>query len=611
MFPRPKSTVPTAGKRSGFAKTIFPLLRPGVERLLRIRKLSNLFEQVRGKTESPGEFAETILEILGIRYEIPEKDIGPLREIKGPLILVANLPLGGAEALVMVRILSLIRPDFKLVANNLLGQITELENSLLVVDQAGTEFARNEKDRLKLVRYLKAGGLVGVFPAGDNPLYNPASAKFKDPEWDQNLARIILIAGATVVPVYFHGENSLLVQLAGLIHPKLQQRLRIRDITKRRSRELKLKIGKRIAPGRIRHFDSPESLIQYLRAKTFMLSTGFVESGVDFRLVRSRRKGFEASIAKKPLQGKLLEQVLPMLEGNRVLASQDKFVVFRFYKSEAPDLMREIGRQREIAFRAVGEGSGSPIDIDRFDDDYLQLVLWDKEEARIAGGYRIGKIDKLLESRGRHGIYTHSLFRIRPKLWKEIGKALEMGRSYIVGEYQRNILPLMLLWMAIGEYVCRNPEYKILIGPVSITAEMNPFSRQLLVAFLEENEMHSELENLVKPLHKFRKEPEITRDYLNTIAVRDLADVQDMISGIEDSEHGVPILLKHYLKLGGKLLAFNIDPDFSDVLDGLIMVDLTQTEERILKKYMGGKGMESFLSRHRMTLKSQDLSPET
>lgn len=268
-----------------------------------------------------------------------------------------------------------------------------------------------------------------------------------------------------------------------------------------------------------------------------------------------------------------------------------------FHQNEAPTLMKEIGRQREISFREVGEGSGKPFDIDRFDEDYIQLVLWDKENNKVAGGYRIGKIDELLEEKGRHGIYSHSLFRIRPKLWKEIGTALEMGRSYIVTEYQKSFLPLMLLWKAIGEYVMRNPQYKILIGPVSITAALGDVSKNLLVSFLEENEMENNLENFVKPRNKFRKEPQIVRNYYNTIAINDLSDIQDMISGIEESEHGVPILLKHYLKLGGKLLAFNIDPDFSDVLDGLIMVDLTKTPERILKKYMGEEGMKEFLSK--------------
>lgn len=582
---------------SGYAQTIFPMVREGMEPLLPIKKLNDLYEQVRGTTKTPDEFAETILDKLGVEYLIPGDDLLPLREIKGPMVLVANLPLGGVEALMMIRILSKIRPDFKMVANNLLGQIPELDGSLIVVDQEEAHNATSEKDRLELVRYLKEGGLVGVFPAGDTPHYNPQAEQFKDPEWDENLARIIQITGATVVPVYFHGENSLLVQLAGVIHPVLKQKLRIRDITKKKSREIKFKIGKKIAPGRLRHFDSPANLIQYLRAKTFLLSTNFLDSGVDFQLVRSSTTNDLAPIAEPPKQEKLLNEVKPFLEGKRVLTEEKNFAVFMFHQNEAPTLMKEIGRQREISFREVGEGSGKPFDIDRFDEDYIQLVLWDKENNKVAGGYRIGKIDELLEEKGRHGIYSHSLFRIRPKLWKEIGTALEMGRSYIVTEYQKSFLPLMLLWKAIGEYVMRNPQYKILIGPVSITAALGDVSKNLLVSFLEENEMENNLENFVKPRNKFRKEPQIVRNYYNTIAINDLSDIQDMISGIEESEHGVPILLKHYLKLGGKLLAFNIDPDFSDVLDGLIMVDLTKTPERILKKYMGEEGMKEFLSK--------------
>ena len=598
--------------QSPFEQAIFALLRPGVERLLRIKKLNNIYDQVRGRTQNPDEFAREILKLLNVDYKLPEKEINALKEIKGPLVIVSNFPFGGVEALIMVRVLSQITENFKLVANNMLGKISELQDSIIVVDPfygekiqaaSGKTNSAAVKSELsgplgkQLVRYLQNDGVLGIFPAAQTSSFNFEQGRLKDAAWDQNIARIIKIAKATVVPVYFHGKASFLTRMARWISPKLGERLWAREMTRPGGQKIRFQIGKKILPSRLVSFPTPDLLTKYLRSKTYFLSANYLRGKFSVRKMPYEPPKVEMEIIA-PIDSQMIQAEVSGLPQEQILVDREQFKLFYFIRYQAPRLMREIGRLREITFRGVGEGSGLDCDIDRFDEYYLQLVLWDKDLNQVAGGYRIGRIDEILATRGLDAVYVNSLFKINPHLFDQIGHSLEMGRSYIVPEYQKSYAPLMLLWTGIGEYVSRNPDYKILIGPVSITAELNDISRTMLVAFLEENNMNTEFQSLAKPRNKFRSRGEIIRNYYNTFAVKDLKDVQELISEVNHSNHGVPILLKHYLKLGGSLLAFNVDPDFSNVVDGLIMVDLTKTEPHILAKYMGKEGVEAFLAQH-------------
>ncbi|MCB9232479.1 MAG: GNAT family N-acetyltransferase [Bacteroidia bacterium] len=583
-------------------KAIFPTVRPGVKRLLRLKKLDEIYDQVKGTTSSPDEFAKTVLEILKVDYVLPERELKALREIQGPLVVIANLPFGGIEALIMVRLLAAIRPEFKLVANNLLGQVSELKSALVLVDpfrdeqfgQAAEAEGKILVPLKQLVKQLKEGGLIGMFPAGAQASFNFQEGIITVPGWDHDLGRIIRMTEATVVPIYFHAPNPLYIKIAGFFSQKLASRLMFRKLMAPHKKKVHFQIGRKITPARLSKFTKAEEMVQFLQSKTYLLSAKYQRSGISVNAIDLPHLSREVPIID-PVDPALFTREIDALPPSRILAEKAPFQVIEVNKKEAPHLMREIGRLREITFREVGEGSGKAFDVDPFDEYYTQLVLWDAEKKAVAGGYRIGKIPEILRDYGRKGVYTFSLFRIRKRLFEQIGPALEMGRSYVVREYQRSYLPLMLLWTAIGQYVLRNPRYKTLLGPVSITADLNPISTHVLVSFLEENQMDEELTRLVSARNKWKAKEKILKNYYNSFTINDLGDVQELIEEIENSSLGVPILLKHYLKLGGKLLAFNIDPDFSNVLDGLIMVDLTQTPPNVLRRYMGDEGMKKFL----------------
>ena len=293
-----------------------------------------------------------------------------------------------------------------------------------------------------------------------------------------------------------------------------------------------------------------------------------------------------------------LEEELDGLPGDRVLVDVPEEQVWVARAAEVPHILREIGRLREYTFRAVGEGTGREIDLDRFDEDYEHLFLWHKPTREIVGAYRLGRTDELLARKGLDGIYTATLFHYRRKLFESMGPTLEMGRSFIRPEHQKSYTPLMLLWRGIGRYVVRYPRYATLFGPVSISSEYTTVSQRMMVAFLKHNRFAHEWSRWVRPRRPFRQLP--TRKPRPSLAnLRTLEDVSAFIADIETDHKGVPVLLKQYLKLGGRLLGFNVDPDFSNVLDILIMVDLLRTDTRILGKYMGREGLATFLAHHR------------
>jgi putative hemolysin len=276
---------------------------------------------------------------------------------------------------------------------------------------------------------------------------------------------------------------------------------------------------------------------------------------------------------------------------------QDSVVLAKAH--QVPQVMHEIGRLREIAFRSVGEGTGREIDLDEYDSYYDHLFVWSKGRREIVGAYRLGATDWILEKYGKQGLYTSTLFDFQDGFFRRIGPALELGRSFVRVECQGAINALPLLWKGIGQFILRHPKYKILFGPVSISNDYHPLSRHMMVNYLQQNHLTQELSRLLKPKAPFKP----SRIHPSTpspvcFRVRDVQELSELISEIETDHKQVPILLKHYLKMGGTTVGFNVDRHFSQVLDSLIIVDLTKTERRILERFVAPEGARRFLDFH-------------
>ena len=264
---------------------------------------------------------------------------------------------------------------------------------------------------------------------------------------------------------------------------------------------------------------------------------------------------------------------------------------------QIPAILQEIGRLREITFRAAGEGTGAERDLDRFDEHYLHLFLWSKEKREIVGAYRIGDVPALLARFGRKGLYTNSLFRFNPRFFPHLGPALELGRSFVRPEYQRQFSPLLLLWKGIGAYVARRPEYAMLIGAVSVSNQYSSASRELIARYFETQKLAAQWRGAVKARRPLRGSL-VQRWELGSLCslLPDLEDLSAPITDLEADGKGIPILVKQYVRMGGKLLAFSVDPQFGNTLDGFVMVDLTRTNPEALARYMGKEQAAKFLA---------------
>ncbi len=295
----------------------------------------------------------------------------------------------------------------------------------------------------------------------------------------------------------------------------------------------------------------------------------------------------------------MLAEEVERLPADRCLAENGELAVYIGTAREIPQLLREVGRLRELTFRHVGEGTGKSLDLDRFDDHYWHILLWHRAKRELAGAYRAGNTAEILAERGISGLYTSTLFRYDERIFQKLGPALELGRSFVRPEYQRQYAPLLLLWKGIASLVAKHPEIPVLFGAVSISNDYNEASREMIYRFFEARMREDELAGLIEPRRPFRSAPLRKWDCRGmSRALRDLDELSQPINDVEADGKGLPILLRQYAKIGGKMLGFNVDRKFSSVLDGLVVVDLRQTEPAVLERYMGRESATRFRQVH-------------
>ena len=580
-------------------RAMLGLFQPALEKTLGFGTLNRLYVCTQ-ENRRPVPFAEKALEALNVSVNLPPEGLARI-PASGPLIVVSNHPFGGLEGLVLEALLRRVRSDVKLLANYLLGLIPDLRPSLLMVDPFNRpdSVRRNVAAVKAAIEWVRQGHALGVFPAGEVSHLDLRQGAVVDPPWITTAARIAQRSGTSVLPMFFEGQNSPMFQLLGLIHPRLRTVLLPRELLRRRHSRVTVRVGRIIPPVKIGRFDNAQELTDYLRVRTYVLKGREHPARGHPPERLTKRPSHPQAEPARPGPKETLAAELHRLPEEQLLTTSGQFAVHYFRAGQGPNLLREIGRLREIAFRAVGEGTGKALDLDRFDQHYFHLVVWNRQAGEVVGSYRAGPTDEILPKMGKAGLYTSTLFSYRTRLLEQIGPALELGRSFVRPEYQRSHSPLMLLWRGIGTYVVRHPRYRMLFGPVSISNEYQSLSKQLLVAFLRQNRYLPELAQLIRPRTPPRLGPiREWSEQATSIVVRNLQEVNELIAQIEADFKTMPVLLRQYLKLNGMLLGFNLDSDFGDVLDALMLVDLTRVDRAILLRYMGKEGMASFLAHH-------------
>lgn len=572
-----------------------------LQRLLGVDKVIALYSSVLADRRDVG-VADKILEHLGIDYEASELDRARIPR-HGPLIVVANHPFGAAEGLVLASLLSSVRADIRIMANYLLEQIDlpGMREIMIFVNpfEDRSSIKSNIAPLRRALQWVNGGGVLGIFPAGEVSHLQLRRREIVDPAWNDTVARIIRLTKAPVLPVFFEGVNSHLFQILGLIHPRLRTLMLPREMFKRSHKEIRLRVGKPIPFEKLAQVGGDVEVTEYLRLRTYLL--GEHRDCARRRAVAKVRKLIRPRVSQPvagPREFARIPAEVEAIPSDQVLIETEAFLVFHAGCRQIPALLHELGRQREITFRGVGEGTGMPLDLDDFDRHYQHLVLWNKEKRELAGGYRLGMTDEILPKYGSAGLYTSSLFKYAPGFLREISPAIELGRSFVRREYQKSYQPLMLLWKGIGSFISARPRYRILFGPVSISNQYHWISRELIVAFSKSHH-RSEFTHYVKGNGRLGKNLPKQFGLKSTCPLVDnLQDLSEIVSCIERNGEGIPILLKHYLKLGGKFLGFTVDRSFSNVMDALIMVDLNKADKVLLERYMGKRGLDDFLMFH-------------
>lgn len=571
-------------------------LRPIMDRVLRLdrlRKTSRDFHATN--TEDASE--ECALHLLQVRYRVSDLDRSRI-PAEGPMVVVANHPFGAVEGLILGALLRSVRSDFKVMVNHLLKELDlpGLDQTFIYVDPFGERSSsRNNIGGLReSLHWVKSGGTLGVFPAGEVSHLRLRERCISDPPWSVTVARIVRKTGAQVLPVYFSGCNSPAFQVLGLIHPRLRTLMLLREIFNKQHKTIGVRVGKPIPHDKAAEFSSDREMLEYLRMRTYILKKPESPRNRTPSPFVSKLTALSHEPIGRPVLPRTLQREVENLPGEAILVETDQFSVFGAFSSQIPQAMMEIGRLREMTFRDAGEGTGRSLDLDAFDRTYLQLFLWSKVNREIVGGYRLGLADEIVQRQGKRGLYTSTLFDYRMELLHRINPAIELGRSFVRPEYQKSYQPLMLLWKGIGAFLTVHPQYRALFGPVSINNSYHAVSRQLIVAYSRKSPT-SELSRLVKGKHPIKRRGSRKKELQAACTLlRDIQDLSELISDIEKDQKGIPILLKHYMKLGGEILAFSLDPHFSDVLDGLILVDLNKTDPKLLDRYMGKEGACSF-----------------
>ena len=559
-----------------------------IERILGLHRLADCYDQ-RPSNADTNEFLDFALKNLGISLHTPggEQSLAKI-PTTGPLLIVANHPLGGLEGIAITKLMLAIRPDFKVLTNEILTRIPEFQNVFVgvnVLSENAAAARENFRGVRQVSKHLQDGGALLMFPAGRVSSINVRKRRIEDRPWNRLAGKLLKRSGATCLPIHVGGYNSKLFYSLGLIHPRLRTALLPRELANKENSTLSLTIGDPITPAELRHLDNERSITDYLRLATDFLNVqherSHAPSSLDFAEIL--QSDTEAS------------QHLEQLEEFRLI-STDTFDVYCAPYDRLGPVMNEIGIAREVTFRDVGEGTGNAVDTDRFDPNYLHLFIWDKEQNRIAGGYRIGHPQSIADKYGMDALYARTLFNFDRNYLDKVGCSLEMGRSFVYPDYQRHPMVLDLLWRGIGAYVAENPQYHTLFGAVSISREYSNFARALIaesmVAAFPADQEYMQDVNPIVPL-------KVSRKPWSKAMLQSLSNVSALnkLVGRCEPDKGLPTLLRHYLSLNGKFVCFSVNKVFNDALDGLILVDIRKMPKRYLKRYLGKEGSKGFIEK--------------
>ena len=568
-------------------------------KITRMSKLNRLYDRLLKKVEKPDplSFLNEVLVELGVTFEIPAEDLKRLPK-QGPYITISNHPLGGLDGILLMKFMLEHDPQYKVIANFLLQQIEPLKPVIMPVNpfEDKKDIKSSVLGLKETLRHLSDGKPLGIFPAGEVSTIEDENIMVDKP-WEPTAIKIIQKANVPVVPIYFHAKNSKLFYWLSKINPILRTLKLPSELLTQRNKVIKIRIGKAISIAeQAEHKDTLENFTEFLRKKTYILSNSFDEEEEKTLLGSKTLEKLTKAPEPKPKQivqpanqDKILQEIASIRENladNRLLQSKN-YEVFFVSADKIPNILHEIGRLREITFREIGEGTNESIDLDKFDKYYYHMFLWDDEQKRIAGAYRMGLGAEIYPKYGIDGFYMQELFKFEPELHKMMNESIEMGRAFIISDYQQKPMPLFLLWKGIVHTTLRHPEHKYLIGGVSISNQFTDFSKSLMIEFMKSHYYDPYIAQYIRPKMEYKvKLKDEDKDFVFNAAEADLNKFDKIIDEVEPGSLRLPVLIKKYIKQNARVIAFNVDPLFNNSVDGLMYIRIADLPESTVKPVM-------------------------
>tara|TARA_R110002073_G_scaffold40547_6_gene115353 strand:- start:1123 stop:2928 length:1806 start_codon:yes stop_codon:yes gene_type:complete len=556
-----------------------------VLKVLRISKLNRIYDKHKDKSDIV--FLNAILDEVQIQFKIPEEDLKRIPK-DGAFISVSNHPLGGIDGILLLKLLAEKRPDYKIMANFLLHKIEPLKPYILPVNPfEDRKDAHSSVIGIKnALQHLNDGFPLGIFPAGEVSTYKDGKL-IVDKPWEESAIKLIHRAKVPIIPIYFHAKNSRLFYILSKISDTFRTAKLPSEVLTQGGRVIQVRIGKAISVKDQEEHENIDDFHSFIRKKTYMLANPFKP---DSRLIKVPNlklpKHPKDIIAPVPSE-KMIKEVEKLRENESRLLVSKNYEVFFAASPQIPNILRELGRLREITFRAVGEGTNNSIDLDEYDAFYHHMFLWDSSTNVVAGAYRMGLGKNIYKEHGINGFYINTLFRIEPELYSMMEQTIEMGRAFIIKEYQQKPMPLFLLWKGIVHVTLRYPEYKYLMGGVSISNQFSNFSKSLMIEFMKSHYYDPYLAQYIHPKKEYKvKLNDADKDFVFDESQADMVKFDKIIDELEPGSLRMPVLLKKYVKQNARLVAFNVDPKFNNAIDGLMYIRIADLPESTVKPVM-------------------------
>lgn len=557
--------------------------------LMKVLKISTLNKIYNRRSHLEGlDFLNALLEEFDIKFEIPEEDLKRLPK-DGAYITISNHPLGGVDGVLLLKLLLERRPDFKIIANFLLHRIEPMKPYIMPVNPF--EERKDVKSSVlgikQALQHLRDGHPLGVFPAGEVSTYRDGKLIIDRP-WEEGAIRLIKKAEVPVVPIYFHAKNSRLFYRLSKISDTLRTAKLPSELLTQKKRVIRVRIGRPIPVAAQKEFKRIEEYTEFLRYKTYILANAYQKESILKQFPTSLKLPKAPKDIITPVKCEDMEaEILKLRNQNCRLLESKNYEVFLANSRDIPNILKEIGRLREITFREVGEGTNQAIDLDKFDEYYHHMFLWDNDTKCIAGAYRMGLGQRIYAKYGIDGFYLQDLFRFEPELYKMMSESIEMGRAFIIKSYQQKPMPLFLLWKGIVHTTLRYPEHNYLIGGVSISNQFSNFSKSLMIEFMKSNYYDPYVAQYIKPKKEFKvKLKDADKDFIFDETEADLNKFDRLIDEVEPGDLRLPVLIKKYIKQNAKVVAFNVDPLFNNSVDGLMYIRISDLPESTVKPVM-------------------------